>query len=176
VRRCKFCRELLLSGFGPLSVNELEEIKPDPDAVDPDQIRYALDMIDVPVECALFFFRAHEDGVNAHNAAPFTDHPDLFVTDVALDIVVSTDIRVRYDRLLGCDRENLFKTSWVDVRKINNHAEGFALTHDLATKWCQSIRRRAARGENSAVARRIGSGVRESDHAHTEFIKHAQLI
>src|SRR6267154_425047 len=133
-------------------------------------------MIDVMVERALFCSPAHEDGVDADNPAPFTDHPDLFVTDVALDVVVPTDVRVRHDRRLGYDRENLFKPSRVDVRKINNHAEGFAFTHDLATKWCQTISRRAARRENSAVARRIGSGVRESDRAHTEFVKHAQLI
>ena len=83
---------------------------------------------------------------------------------------------MRHDRRLGYDRENLFKPSRVDVRKINNHAEGFAFTHDLATKRCQTLSRRATRRENSAVARRIGSGVRESDCAHTEFVKHAQLI
>src|SRR6266481_8498649 len=120
-------------------------------------------MIDVMVERASFFSRAHEDRVDANHSAAFTDHPDLFITDVALDVVVSTDVRVRNDRRLGCDRENLFKPNRVDVRKINNHAEGFAFTHDLATKWCQSLSRRAARRENSAVARRIGSGVRESD-------------
>ena len=36
-----------MSGFGPLPVNELEEIEADPDAVDPDQIRYVLDVIAV---------------------------------------------------------------------------------------------------------------------------------
>src|SRR6476659_4090575 len=120
--RCKFCREFLLSGFGPLAVDELEEIKSDPDAFDSDQVCDVLDMIDVIVERAFFFSRAHEDGVDADNPAPSTDHPDLFVTNIALDVVVPANVRMRYDRLLGCDRENLFKTSWVDVRKINNHA------------------------------------------------------
>ena len=126
MRCCKFCRELLLSGFGPLSVNELEEIKADRDAVDPDQIHDVLDMIDIVIECAFFLSRAHEDGVDADNAAPSTNHPDLFVTDVALDVVVSADVRVRHDRRLGCNRENLFKPSRVDVRKINNYAERLA--------------------------------------------------
>src|SRR4029077_10036787 len=137
--RCKFCRELLLSGFGPLSVNELEEIKADPDAVDPDQIRYVLDMIDVLVECAFFCSRVHEDGVDADHPAPFANHLGLFITNVALDVVVPADVLVRHDRRLGCDRENLFKPSWIDVRKINNHAEGLALTPDLATKRCQPL-------------------------------------
>src|SRR6185369_1062078 len=163
VRCCKFCRELLLSGFGPLSVNELEEIKPDPDAVDSDQLRDVLDMIDVMVERTFVFSRAHQYGVDADNPAPFTDHPDLFVTDVAFDVVVPADVRMRHDRRLGCDRENLFKPSRVDMCKINNHTEGFALTYDFATKRCQPLGRRTARRENSTVPRRIGSGVRESD-------------
>src|SRR5215208_3754443 len=124
-------------------------------------------MIDVMVERAFFFSLAHEDGVDPDNPAAFTDHPNLFVTDVALDVVVPTDVRVRHDRRFGCDRENLFKPNRVDVRKINNHAEGFAFTHDLATKRCQPLSRRAARPENSAVAGGIGSGVCESDSANT---------
>ena len=85
MRCCKFCRELLLSGFRLLSVNEREEIKADPNAIDPDQLRDVLDMIDVMVERTFFFSRAHEDGVDADNAAPFTDHPDLFVTRASQD-------------------------------------------------------------------------------------------
>src|SRR4029453_9299193 len=100
-------------------------------------------MIDVMVERAFFFLRAHEDGVDADNPAPFTDHPDLFVTDVALDVVVPAAVWVPHDRRLGCDRENPFKPSRIDVRKINGHAEGFAFTHDLATKRCQPLSRRA---------------------------------
>jgi hypothetical protein len=61
-------------------------------------------MIDVMVERAFFFSRAHEDGVDADNPAPFTNHLDLFITNVALDVVVPADVRVRHDRRLGCDR------------------------------------------------------------------------
>ena len=176
MRRCKFCSQLLLSGFGPLPVNELEKIKPDPDAIDPDQIRYVLDVIDIVVERALFFSRAHQDGVDTDNPAPFANHLDLFITNVALDVVVPANVRMRYDWRLGCNRENLFKPNRVDVRKINNHAERFTLMHDFVTKRCQPLTRRAARRENSAVSGRIGSGVRESNCADTEFIKYAQLI
>src|SRR6476659_877915 len=114
-------------------------------------------MIDVMVERTFFFSRAHEDGVDADNAAPFTNHPDLFVTDVAFDVVVSADVRVRHDRRLGCDQENLFKASWVDMCKIDNHAEGFALTYDFATNRCQPLSRRTACCKDSAVPRRIAS-------------------
>ncbi|KAG0506050.1 MAG: hypothetical protein Udaeo_05810 [Candidatus Udaeobacter sp.] len=135
-----------------------------------------LDVIDVLVECALFFSRAHEDRVDADHPAPFTNYLDLFITNVALDVVVLADVRVRHDRRLGCHRKNLFKPSRVDVGEINNHAERFAITHHFATERRQPLSRRAARRENSAVSGRIGSGVRESDCAHTEFVKHAQLI
>src|SRR5438034_8183983 len=133
-------------------------------------------MIDVMVERAFFFSRAYKNGIDADYAAPFTDHLNLLITDVAFDVVVAPDVRVRHDGRLCCDAENLFKPSRVDVGKINYHAEGFAFTHDLATKRCQTLSRRAARRENSAVPCRIGSGVRESDCVHTEFVKHAQLI
>src|SRR6267154_4418910 len=125
-------------------------------------------MIDVMVERAFFFSRAHEDGVDADNPASFTDHPDLFVIDVALDVVVSANVRVRHDGRLCCDGENLVESGGINVRKINDHAERLAFTYDLATKRCQTVSERAARRENSPVARRIGSGVRESDCAHTE--------
>src|SRR5205823_13028463 len=98
--------------------------------------------------------RAHEDGVDTNYSALCSDHPDLFIANVALDIVVPANVRVRHDGWLGCDREDFFKPSPVNVCKINNHAEGFALTYDLATKQCQTLSRRAARRENSAVPRR----------------------
>src|ERR1700757_3952537 len=137
VWRCKFCRELLLFGFGPLSVNELEEIKADRHTVDPDRIRDVLDMVDVPIERAFVFSRAYKDGVDADHPAPFTDHLDLFIANVALDVVVAADVCVRHDGRLRCDRENLLKPGWIDVRKINNHSERLAFTRDLATKRFQ---------------------------------------
>src|SRR5262245_25726463 len=94
VRLCEFCRKLLLPRLRPLSVNELKEIKADPDAVDTAQIREVFDVIDVPIERALFFSRAHENGVGADHSATLTDHFDLFITDVALNVVVPADIRV----------------------------------------------------------------------------------
>src|SRR4029077_11410452 len=103
-------------------VDEFEEIKPDPDAVDPDQLRDVFNMIDVVIERALFFSRAHENAVGADHSAPLTDHFDLFITNVAFDVVVPADIRVRHDWRLCCDRENLFKPGWIDVRTIKNHA------------------------------------------------------
>ena len=93
--RCgKFRGELFLPRFRPLAINELEEIEPDTDAIDADQIRDMFDVIDITIERALFFPRANEDGINADHAAPFADHLDLLVTDVALDVVIVADIGV----------------------------------------------------------------------------------
>src|SRR5215472_16655016 len=81
MRRREFCRELLLPRLGPLTVNEFKEIKADSNAVDADQISDVLDVIDVAIERAFFFSRAHEDGIDADHPAPFTDDLDLFITN-----------------------------------------------------------------------------------------------
>jgi hypothetical protein len=88
VRRRKFCREFFLSGFRPLAVDELEEIKSDPDAVDPDQLRDVLNMIDVVVERAFFCSRAHEDGLDADYPAPLANHLDLSIPNSSTPSIV----------------------------------------------------------------------------------------
>src|SRR5262245_22801213 len=92
VRRCKFCSQLLLPRLRPLLIDEFEEIKADTDAVDSDQIHHVLDMINIMTERAFFFFWAHEDTIGADNAVPFTNHFDLFITNVALDLVVAAGV------------------------------------------------------------------------------------
>src|SRR5215475_4314031 len=71
VRRCKFCSQLFLPRLWPLPVDEFKEIKADPDTVDPDQIHDVVDMIDIVIERAFFFFLADENTVDADNAGPF---------------------------------------------------------------------------------------------------------
>src|SRR5262245_49286659 len=141
VRLCEFCRKLLLPRLRPLSVNELKEIKADPHAIDAAQIREVFDVIDVTIQSALFCSRAHENGVGADHSAAFTDHLDLFITDVAFDVVVSANIRVWHDWRLCCDRENLFKSGWIDVRKINDYTERLALLDHFATERSQTFSR-----------------------------------
>src|SRR5215208_5503038 len=109
-------------------------------------------MVDVTVKRAFFFSRGHKDGIDADNPVPFSNHLDLFITDVALDIVVPASVRVRNNHRIGCNRENLFKPGRVNMGNINNHAEGFAFTYDLATKRCETLSRRTVRCENSAMA------------------------
>src|SRR5919106_1587970 len=139
MRRGEFSSELFLPRLRPLSVDELEEIETDSDAVDADQIRDVLDVIDVPIHRAFFFSWAHEDRIDADHAAPFTNHFDLFITNVALDIVISADVRVRHDRRVCCKRENLCKAGGVDVRKINHHAERLTFTHYIPTKCGETL-------------------------------------
>src|SRR5438045_6624492 len=106
MRRCEFCGELFLPRLRPLAVDELEEIESDPNTLHADQVRNVLDVIDVAIECAFFFSRANEDGVDADDAAPFTDHLDLFVANVALDIVIPAYVRVCHTELLRSYGEN----------------------------------------------------------------------
>src|SRR5437762_6183910 len=131
MRVCEFCGELFLPRFRPLRVDELEEVKTDPNGVDADQVYDVLDMIDVAIECAFFLSRAHKDRVDADDSAPVTDHLNLFVTNVALDIVIPAYVRVRHYWWLCCAGENLLEAGWIDVREINNYTKSLALKQQL---------------------------------------------
>src|SRR5438034_8443199 len=122
--RCgESCSEFLLSRLRPLAIDEFEKIKSDSDAVNADEIGNMLDVIDVTIHGALFFPGAHQHGIYADDAAAFTDHLDLLIANVALDVVIAADICVRHDGRLCNDGQNFVKTGWVDVCKINDHAK-----------------------------------------------------
>ena len=159
MRRCEFCGELFLPRLRPLAIDELEEIESDPNTLHADQVRDVLDVIDVTIECAFFFSRANEDGVDADDAAPFTDFFDLFVADVALYIVIPAYVRVGHNGRLCCDGENLVKPGWIDVCEINHYSERLAFAHYIPTKRSEPLWGRAAGRENSAVSRCVGSCV-----------------
>ena len=82
-----------------------------------------LDVIDVTIHRAFFFLRAHQHGIYADDPTAFTDHVDLLIANVALDVVIAADICVRHDGWLCNDGQNFVKTGWVDVCKINDHAK-----------------------------------------------------
>jgi hypothetical protein len=63
------------------------------------------------------------------------DHPDLFIGDVALDIVKFPGVRVRNNERLRRQIDNLFEAGRIDVGKIDNDAESLALADKIATKW-----------------------------------------
>src|SRR6266576_2216872 len=94
-RRCKFFGELLFCRLRPLAVDKLKKIKSYSDAIDADQIGYVFNVIDVTIESACFFFWTYQNGINANHTAPFADHFNLVIADVALDIVVAADICMR---------------------------------------------------------------------------------
>ena len=54
----------------------------------PIKIRDVFDVIDIAIERRLLLLRAHEDRVDADDAAARADHFDLLVADVAFDVVV----------------------------------------------------------------------------------------
>src|SRR5262249_39863894 len=111
-----------------------KEIEADPDSVNANQIGNVLDVIDVTIQGAFFFPRAHQHGIHANHTAPFADHLDLRVTDVALDVVITADVCVRHDGWLGRQRQNLVKPGCIDMREINNDAEPLAFAHHVAPK------------------------------------------
>src|SRR2546430_3734203 len=85
VREFLLKRDLL--GGRKLPVDEFEKVEANGDAVDPNQITDMLDVVDVAIEGGFFLVRANEHGVDADDAAPRADHPDLLVRDIAFDVV-----------------------------------------------------------------------------------------
>jgi hypothetical protein len=130
----EFCGKLFLSRFRPLAVDELKEIEADSDRINSDQLGDMLDVIDVTIHRAFFFSWTDQHGINADYTAPLADQLDLFVTDVALDIVIATNICVRHDGRSCCNRQNFVEPGWIDVRKINDHAETLGFANHVAPK------------------------------------------
>ena len=77
-----------------MTIDELEKIEPDADPVNTDEVSDVFDVIDVTIERAFFFRWADQHGVNANDTAPFPDHFDLLIADVAFDIVIFSRVRV----------------------------------------------------------------------------------
>src|SRR5205807_134561 len=134
MRTGEFCGKLFLPRLRPLAIDEFKEIETDPDAIDANQIGDVFNVIDVTIHRAFFFSRAHQQGIHTDYTAPFADHFDLCITDVALNIVIAANIRVRHDGWLFCNRENFVKPRWIDVREINNDAEPLAFAYHVAPK------------------------------------------
>ena len=64
------------------------------DAIDTDQAGDMFDMINVTIQSRFLFLRTNENGVDSDDSAPRANRPDLFVADVALDIVETAGIRM----------------------------------------------------------------------------------
>src|ERR1700720_4367075 len=98
-----------------------------------------LNMIDIPVERRLLLAWTHEHGIDPDDAAPFTNHPDLFVTRIAFDVVIPPRIAVGHDERSRRERENLIEAHRVNVGEINHHAERFTGLNQVAPKAGQTI-------------------------------------
>ena len=83
---------------------------------------------------------------------------------------------MRDDERLRGQTDNLFKAFRIDVGKIDQDAEPFAFTDEVAPKSSETIARRATRRKNAAAARGIAPCVGQSNYAHTQFVKNAQQI
>ena len=66
-----------------------------------DEIGDVFQVIDIPIERRLFLFRADEDRVDPNDATARTNHFDLLVAHVALDVVKAARVRVRDDERFG---------------------------------------------------------------------------
>src|SRR5439155_22974458 len=104
--------------FRTLPINEFEEIEADPHTIDADQTRDVLDMIDITVQRGLLLCGTDQDRIDTNDAPALTDHFDLLVADVALNIVKFSGVRVRNNQRLRCEVDNLFEARWIDVGKV----------------------------------------------------------
>src|SRR5438552_18593348 len=162
MRTGEFCGKLFLPRLRPLAIDEFKEIETDPDSVDANQIGDVFNVIDVTIHRAFFFSRAHQQGIHTDYTAPFADHFDLCITDVALNIVIAPNIRVRHDGWLFCNRENFVKPRWIDVREINNDAEPLAFAYHVAPKASSTVRCRTGCRKASAMSRTVASRMGQS--------------
>ena len=135
-----------------------------------------LDVIDITIECRFFCARAHQHSVYSNHPAPFADHFDLLVADVALDVVITPRIRVRNDGGSSRELQNFFEARRVDVGQIDNQTKRFAFPHDFAPKRSQAVARRTAGRKDSPVAGGIAPCVGKSDSADAELVKNPEQI
>src|SRR6266850_3880478 len=84
-----------------LAPEKFAEVEPDPHALDSDETRDVFDVVDITVEGRIFLCRADEDRVDPDHAATRTNHSNLLVADVALDVVKAARVGVRDDKRFG---------------------------------------------------------------------------
>src|SRR5205085_4469686 len=160
----------------PLPVNEFEEIEPDRDAVDPDQITNVLDVVDVTIERGFFLMRTDQHGVDADDATARSDGFDLFVGHVPLDVVIFSRVRVRNDHRLRRHLDDIVETRRADVGEVDDDAELFAFANYVAAEWRQPVTRRTAGGEEPAIARGVTPNMGEAEGTQPQLVKDAQQI
>ena len=94
MRLGQLCRKLGSHLLRQLLKEILAKIKTNPDAIDADDVYYVLDVIDIVIDRAVFGVPAHEDRIYADHTPALTNHPELLVADVALDVVKLPHVRV----------------------------------------------------------------------------------
>ncbi len=149
--------------LGSPAKDEFEKIEPDPHPVDPNQPGDMFDMIDISIQGGFFFSRANQDGVDANDATAFAHQLDLFVANVALEVVITARVGVRNDERPGRHRAEIVEAPRINMREVEEKAELFAGVDEIATKRGQAFVRRPAWRENSAGPGGISSRVGESN-------------
>jgi hypothetical protein len=107
--------QFLLRRLGPLTIDEFKEIETNPDAINSNQTGHMLDMVNIAIKRGLLLTRTDEDGIDSNDAAPFPNHPDLFVANIALDVVIPARIGMRHDERFGRVRENIVEACRINV-------------------------------------------------------------
>src|ERR1051325_5455254 len=125
--------------LGPFTINELEKIKADSHAIDSDEIRDVFDMINVTIERGFLLVRTDENRINSDHTAPFADHFDLLIADIALHVVKFSRVRVRNDQWFGREIDNFAKAGGINMSEVEDDAEILAFPNKVAPERRQSF-------------------------------------
>src|SRR3954451_3154231 len=128
--RCQFTNR----GLRQLAKKVFTKIKTNRDAVDPNQSDHMLDVIDIMIDRALLFVRTDENRVYTDHATPFPNQPDLFVANVAFNVIKLPNVRVRNDQRFARKIDNLFESFRIDVGEIEDDPEALTLADNIPSE------------------------------------------
>src|ERR1043165_9800410 len=162
--------------LGPFTINELEKIKADSNAIDSDEIGDVFDVIDVTIERGFLLFWADENRIDSDHTTTFADHFDLLIADIALYVVKFSRVRVRNDERLGREIDNFAKAGGINMSEVEDDAEILAFANKVAPERRQSFWGRTGRRENSTMTGGVRSGMSQADLADTCSMKFSQQV
>src|SRR4030095_6986032 len=134
MRRGQLCGELGSHALRQLLEEIFAKIKTDADTVDSGQAYHVFDVIDITIDRARLRIRTNENRIYADNAVTFSDHRDLFVGDVALDIIKLSHVSVRNNERFARKIDNVLESLWINVCQVDDDTEPLALAHKVATE------------------------------------------
>ncbi|HST18837.1 MAG TPA: hypothetical protein VLK36_14305 [Gaiellaceae bacterium] len=173
-REVLFERRLLLRRHR--AIDEVEEVETEPDVVDPDQLGDVGDLIHVRRGARALTGGAQEHRADPDHATSLGDRLHLRVAAVPLDVVEAARVGVADHQRPVRPGEHVVHAGGVQVREVDQDPQLLARIHDGAPERRETLRRRAARRDQPAVAREVAAHVGEADATHAELMEGAEQV